>query len=103
MPELPAKRRASDAAVPVYQIKVGLRWAKPPIWRRLLVSADISLAQLHQIIQVAFDWEDSHLHVFSTPYGEFGAAEVDLGYVSDASVTLEQVAVAARSKISYTY
>jgi pRiA4b ORF-3-like protein len=75
---LPAKRRSSGGPVPVYQIKVELRGAKPPIWRRLEVPADISLARLHAVIQTAFGWCDSHLHVFQTPYGEFGVADAEL-------------------------
>ncbi|MGH4024851.1 MAG: plasmid pRiA4b ORF-3 family protein [Pseudonocardiaceae bacterium] len=101
--KLPAKRKRSDGAAPVYQIKVGLRGAKPPIWRRLEVPADISLARLHSVIQVAFAWCDSHLHVFDTPHGEFGVADAELGYRAEAPVTLEQVAPDARSKIRYTY
>ena len=100
---LPAKRKKSDRPAPVYQIKVGLRGAKPPIWRRLQVPADISLARLHAVIQVAFDWDDSHLHVFETPYGKFGTADTDLGHRAEAPVTLEQVAPAVKSKIRYTY
>jgi hypothetical protein len=100
---LPAKRKKSAGPAPVYQIKVGLRGAKPPIWRRLQMSADISLARLHEVIQVAFGWEDSHLHVFETPYGNFGTADAELGHRAEAPVTLEQVAPAVNDKISYTY
>jgi len=100
---LPAKRGKSGRPAPVYQIKVGLRGAKPPIWRRLEVPADISLAQLHTVIQVAFDWDDCHLHVFESPYGSFGTADADLGHRAEAPVTLEQVAPAVKSKIRYTY
>jgi Plasmid pRiA4b ORF-3-like protein len=100
---LPAKRKKSDRPAPIYQIKVGLRGSKPPIWRRLEVPADVSLARLHTIIQVAFDWYDSHMHVFETPYGEFGVADPELGHRAEAPVTLEQVAPGARSKIRYTY
>ena len=49
-----------------------MRGAKPPIWRRLLVPADFLLAELHVVIQVAFGWHGYHMHVFETPYGEFG-------------------------------
>ena len=100
---LPAKRRKSDGPAPVYQLKVGLRGTKPPIWRRLEVPADISLASLHVVIQVAFGWDDSHLHVFETPYGRFGAADTELGHRAEARATLEQVAPSVRSKVTYTY
>ena len=100
---LPAKRKKSGRPAPVYQIKVGLRGAKPPIWRRLEVPADISLARLHGVIQVAFGWHGGHLHVFETPYGAFGTADAELGHRAEAPVTLEQVAPAVKSKVRYTY
>ena len=101
--KLPVKRKKSAGPAPIYQVKVGLRGAKPPIWRRLLVSADVSLARLHEVIQTAFGWEDSHMHVFETPYGEFGRADRELGHRAEAPVTLEQVASQAKDKIRYTY
>lgn len=79
---LPAQREKSAGPAPTYQVKVGLRGAKPPIWRRLLVPADISLARLHTVIQVAFGWDDAH---------------------PEAKVTLEQVAPDVKAKIGYTY
>jgi hypothetical protein len=100
---LPAKRKKSERPAPGYQIKVALRGAKPPIWRRLEVPADISLARLHDVIQVAFGWHDSHLHAYSTPYGEFGVADPELGHRAEVPVTLEQVAPEAGCKINYTY
>ncbi|MFD0785546.1 plasmid pRiA4b ORF-3 family protein, partial [Micromonospora azadirachtae] len=99
---LPAKRKKSDGPAPIYQIKVGLAGARPPIWRRLEVPADISLARLHGIIQVAFGWTDSHLHVFETPYGSFGRPDADLGHRASSRVTLEQVAPTG-DKLRYTY
>ena len=102
-PKLPAKRKKSDPGAPIYQVKVGLRGAKPPIWRRLEVPADTSLADLHDIIQVAFGWEDCHLHVFETAYGTFGVADRELGHRAEAPVTLEQVAPSAGDRLQYTY
>jgi hypothetical protein len=101
--KLPAKRKKSNGPAPAYQIKVGLRGTKPPIWRRLLVPGDIPLNRLHHAILAAFGWHGGHLHVFDTAYGQFGHADRDLGHRSDTSVTLEQVAPAIKDKIRYTY
>ncbi|MQA07989.1 MAG: plasmid pRiA4b ORF-3 family protein [Pseudonocardiaceae bacterium] len=100
---LPAKRAEADGPAPGYRIKVTLRGAKPPIWRRLEVPADISLARLHTVIQIAFGWEDCHLHAFRTPYGDFGIDDAELGYRAEEPVSLEQVAPGEKSKIRYTY
>ncbi|MEU3453454.1 plasmid pRiA4b ORF-3 family protein [Micromonospora sp. NPDC006766] len=100
---LPPKRKKSAGPAPIYQIKVGLRGARPPIWRRLEVPADVSLARLHELIQSAFDWDDSHLHVFETAYGSFGRPNAELGHRAESRVTLEQVAPAAGDKLRYTY
>jgi len=101
--KLPAKRKKSDGPAPIYQIKVTLRGTKPPIWRRLELPGDTSLAKLHGIIQVAFGWDDAHLHVFETAYGHFGIADRELGHRAEAPVTLEQVASAEGERFRYTY
>jgi hypothetical protein len=101
--KLPAKRRKSDGPAPVYQIKVSLRGAKPPIWRRLLVPGDMKLNHLHQTILATFGWCGGHLHAFDTPYGEFGDPDPEFGHRADSSVVLEQVAPAVKDKIRYTY
>jgi hypothetical protein len=101
--KLPKTRRKSDGAAPVFQIKVRLLGAKPPIWRRLEVPTDISLDRLHAVIQTAFGWDDMHIHVFETPYGEFGIPDPELGYGAESRATLEQVAPSVKSKIRYTY
>ncbi|KLL11397.1 hypothetical protein BL254_16665 [Protofrankia sp. BMG5.30] len=100
---LPAKRKKAAGPAPIYQIKVGLRGTKPPIWRRLEVPADIRLERLHNVIQAAFGWYDSHLHVFETRYGSFGRPDAELDYRAEAAVTLEQVAPTSNDRILYTY
>jgi hypothetical protein len=49
-----------------------LRGISPLIWRRLLVPSDASIAQLHEVLQVAFGWEDMHLHRFEIRGREYG-------------------------------
>jgi hypothetical protein len=102
-PKLPAKRKKSSGPAPIYQIKVSLRGAKPPIWRRLELPADTSLARLHDILQTAFGWDDSHLHAFETGYGTFGVADRELDHRAEAPVTLEQVAPGIGDRLEYLY
>jgi hypothetical protein len=65
-----AEPRASSPAI--YQLRVVLRGVSPPVWRRLLVNSETPLAELHEILQLAFAWSDDHLHRFlihGTAYG----------------------------------
>ena len=60
----------------IYQLRIVLRDISPLVWRRVLVRDDTTLAQLHDIIQILFDWQDEHLHdfhIFGKDYGDGGA------------------------------
>lgn len=48
----------------IYQIKVSLQHLNPPIWRRILISSEDDLGQLHAAIQITMGWENAHLHRF---------------------------------------
>jgi len=37
---------------------------KPPVWRQIRVPDDVTLAELHRIIQRAMGWQNCHLHKF---------------------------------------
>jgi Plasmid pRiA4b ORF-3-like protein len=56
----------------IYQLKVTLRYTKPPIWRRLLVPAGLTLEVLHDVLQVAMGWENCHMHDFRVGQKRFG-------------------------------
>ncbi len=58
-------RRQRIKPVRAYQLKVTLMETDPPIWRRLRVSGDTTLARLDRIIQMAMGWTNSHLHTFT--------------------------------------
>jgi hypothetical protein len=60
---MPPRKAAAPSRV--YQLKITLKDSKPPIWRRVEVADDITLAKLHQIIQAAMGWTNSHLHMFT--------------------------------------
>jgi len=119
-PAAPAPREpgAGGHAAAVHRLKIGLRGAKPPIWRRLEVPSRYTLDDLHSVIQQAFDWEGYHLWVFETPNGQYGVAsersseasdavglvvDPELGHRSAAAVRLDQVAPGGGDRIRYTY
>ena len=77
----------------------------PPIWRRVVVREDMWLQQLHDVIQIAFDWFDYQTHVFnvgSTDYGNPIKNEA-LTIEDDRDVTLEDIDLAIYEKIYYHY
>lgn len=61
----------------IYQVKVTLRDTRPPIWRRLLVPAGLTLDALHDALQLAMGWDNSHLHEFRIGQQRFGESDPD--------------------------
>jgi len=51
-------------AMDIYRVHVSLRGIEPAIWRRIELSSQTTLKQLHHILQIAIGWEDSHLHEY---------------------------------------
>lgn len=97
--------------VPLLQLKVAIEDTKPPVWRRLVLRSDLTLAQMHSIIQTSFEWFDCHLHEFNVggyngiTYGPVGP-EHDFGDPmphDESAVTLGQLLKAEKEHISYTY
>ncbi|MGG6270658.1 plasmid pRiA4b ORF-3 family protein [Leptolyngbya sp. AN03gr2] len=97
--------RKSSASASVYQIKVTLLELRPPIWRRVQVRSDITLGELHQIIQTAMGWTNSHLHLFLIQGLEYGepAPEYDWEVKDERKVKINRVVAGEKFKFRYTY
>ena len=54
------------------QLKVQLKYFKPPIWRSVVVPSLATLGDLHRVIQVVFGWEGDHLHAFRVGGRDYG-------------------------------
>lgn len=90
----------------IYALKIQLAGiTKPPVWRKVLVVNNCTLADLHNVIQAVMPWDSCHLHAFHLNGRMFTASEYGLSdgeMESAAKVTLEQ-AFASNKKIGYTY
>jgi hypothetical protein len=49
----------------ILRLRASIIGIEPEIWRTIDVDDSLSLAQLHMVLQVAFNWFGSHLHRFS--------------------------------------
>src|SRR5215813_8006851 len=89
----------------VYQLKVVLRGISPLIWRRLLVSADTSIAELHHILQLALGWMNSHPHRFLIHGKESGIAhDGGMGFADDPQqIRMVDFRFRLRERFRYEY
>jgi Plasmid pRiA4b ORF-3-like protein len=89
----------------VYQLKIALRGISPLIWRRLLVRADTSIAELHHILQLVMGWTNSHLHRFLIHGKEYGSAyEGGLSFDDDPrQIRLRDFRFRLRERFVYEY
>lgn len=55
--------RATGRSSTVYRFKITLQDSDPAIWRRI-ETKDVTLEKLHELIQTAMGWTNSHLHQF---------------------------------------
>jgi hypothetical protein len=60
-----AEESRPPAGPSVYQFKVTLKGASPPIWRRFQVTDDITLYRLHLVLQDVMGWLNYHLYQFT--------------------------------------
>jgi pRiA4b ORF-3-like protein len=91
----------------LYQLKVTLIDAHPPIWRQIQVPGEIHLSELHGVLQIAMGWTNSHLHQFRIGERDYGIPDEDSAdYLPDLmderQVRLEEVAQ-AKTRFVYEY
>ena len=100
--------RKQSKPQPIYQLKITLKDIRPPIWRRVQIRSDATLAQLHWVIQFSMGWTNSHLHSFNIGGIEYGIPmpefDIDGMEVCDErTVKLNKVIPQEKFKFSYLY
>ena len=92
----------------VYQFKITLVGSKPPIWRRIQV-ADCTLDKLHEHIQTAMGWTNSHLHQFEIFERRYGDPELlddgfdDFECIDSTRTKISDITPNAGKRFSFTY
>src|SRR5262244_295373 len=89
----------------VYQIKVTLKGSKPPIWRRMQVTSETTLAQFHHILQQVMGWEGYHLYRFVVGRMEYGDPSMleEMEGEDARRVTLATLVWGEKAKLLYEY
>jgi hypothetical protein len=87
----------------VHQIHLSIRDIEPLIWRRVLVPSAYSLAQLHDVIQAAFGWQDCHLHEFVINGRRFGNPDFEDAPIEDERRNELVDVLNVDDRLTYTY
>ncbi len=75
------------------------------IWRRVVISDNTSIKDLHIILQIIMGWSDVHLNMFTIHGKTYGVSHSGGMYFSDnpANVTLHQLGLRKNEKFIYEY
>ena len=89
----------------MYQLKITINGITPLIWRRLLVSENITLYKLHHIIQETFGWTNSHLYFFGRIESKIGDVQLwdDNETTPDELIKIRDVLITENPTLIYTY
>jgi len=76
---------------------------QPPVWRRVLVPADMRLDRLHDVIQAAMGWRDSQPHTFSCSATDYGPADPEREHLDERDATIGELVGEPGEDIAYAY
>ena len=92
----------------IYQFKITLLRSEPPIWRRIQVK-DCTLDRLHDHIQTAMDWTNSHLRQFHIEDQLYGDPELmqenfgELGYIDSTITKISNILPPTGERFTFYY
>jgi len=89
----------------IYQLKVSLKWSRPPIWRRLQIASTDNLEDLHDALQIVMGWTNSHLHEFSSGRERYGMPDEEFSpeVHDETEYRIDQVLQKEKESLSYSY
>ena len=102
----PGKQTKAKAGGPgAFRLRVTLIHSDPEIWREFCVPADLTLGNLHDVLQVVMGWSNDHLHQFIHKKKYIGVPmDDDWRDVQDENkVRLSEIFLRKGSRIEYEY
>lgn len=95
----------ADRSGSIYRLRVVLAGISPLIWRQVEVPDSITIAGLHEVLQVALGWSGQHLHRFIVRGKEYGICYPG-GLIFDDDphqVRLADLGLRKRERFAYAY
>jgi hypothetical protein len=92
-------------ALTVHELRITLLDVSPPVWRLVRVPSALPLSTVHAVVQIAFGWEDRHLHEWRAGDVTYGLSDEDSwgeDLADESSAILAEVAP-ADSMLRYDY
>lgn len=102
-----ARRKPSKSQI--HQLKITLLNTEPPIWRRVLILNNLTLGDLHDVIQISMGWNDAHLHQFRQGEISYSDPEFELDenpeieVIDEQKVKISQVLAKPKDALIYEY
>ena len=93
------------AAIPALRVKLSISDVRPLIWRRVAIPGSWHLGQVHDVIQLAFGWQDYHPHEFERDGRRWGPRDPspDSDILREQVARLHEVVPHVGDQLSYTY
>jgi hypothetical protein len=89
---------------PILEVLITLAGSsRAPVWRRVLVTADMRLDRFHDVIQTAVGWRDLHPHQFWSETAEYGPADPERDHRDEREVTIGELLPAPGGRVRYAY
>lgn len=88
----------------IYEFKISLSGIKPTIYRTILIEENRTFFELHAAIQIAFGWENSHMHIFEIGDDRIGMSEFEDDHtIEERNIRLFQTGLNEKVKFEYIY
>jgi hypothetical protein len=101
-------RELTEPSGHTYRITITLLGTRPPVWRQILVPDD-TLDQLHEHIQTAMGWTNSHMHQFRVGENRYADPDLmaesfdELEYLDSTTTRISELMPKRRKKVRFTY